>query len=199
MSSTEAASRSRGLINSDRMLLAVLSMLLLSHAGLYYERIAGSDGISPSPMWKVTPAFEPDAVHSPDGYFAGNFPTAFPAIAPPAVRASVNAASQDREGPFDTRFGTWGSSTANAYGRDQSKASVFDTGTAPIRYLSSKIIPSSANRRNSIGSASDPFAPDTPGGLAGRIAALAGIAPANPDPRAPHRQENGFFYDDDLP
>jgi membrane-associated HD superfamily phosphohydrolase len=36
MSSTEAASRPRELINSDRMLLAVLSVLLLSHAGLYY-------------------------------------------------------------------------------------------------------------------------------------------------------------------
>lgn len=36
MSATEAASRPRELINSDRMLLAVLSMLLLSHAGLYY-------------------------------------------------------------------------------------------------------------------------------------------------------------------
>lgn len=36
MSSTEAALRPRGLINSDRILLAVLSVLLLSHAGLYY-------------------------------------------------------------------------------------------------------------------------------------------------------------------
>jgi hypothetical protein len=53
-------------------------------------------------------------------------------------------------------------------------------GAPPIRYLSSKIIPSSANRRNSIGSASDPFSPDTPGGLAGRLAALARIDPAKP-------------------
>jgi len=36
MSATEAASRPGELINSDRMLLAVLSVLLLSHAGLYY-------------------------------------------------------------------------------------------------------------------------------------------------------------------
>ncbi|MEH2625523.1 hypothetical protein V1292_003578 [Bradyrhizobium sp. AZCC 1719] len=36
MSATEATSRSRELITSDRMLLAVLSVLLLSHAGLYY-------------------------------------------------------------------------------------------------------------------------------------------------------------------
>lgn len=36
MSSTETALRPRELINSDRILLAVLSVLLLSHAGLYY-------------------------------------------------------------------------------------------------------------------------------------------------------------------
>lgn len=36
MSAPEAASRPRELINSDRMLLGVLSVLLLSHAGLYY-------------------------------------------------------------------------------------------------------------------------------------------------------------------
>jgi len=93
------------------------------------DRIARSEGTSPSPMWRVTPAFEPDAVHSPDGYFVGNFPTAFPAIAPPtAVPSSRNAASQNREGPFDTRFGSWGSSPANTHGSDQSKASVFDGG-----------------------------------------------------------------------
>ena len=69
------------------------------------ERIARSEGTSPLPMWRVTPAFEPDAVHSPDGYFVGNFPTAFPAIAPStAVPSSRNAGSQDREGAFDTRF-----------------------------------------------------------------------------------------------
>lgn len=162
------------------------------------ERIAGNEGISSSPMWRVTPAFEPDAVHSPDGYFAGNFPTAFPAMAPPAVPSSRNAPSQDRQGPFDSRFGNWGSSPAGGSGPDQSKASVFDTGAPPIRYLSSKIIPSSANRRNSIGSASDPFSPDMPGGLAGRIAALAGIDPANPDPRVLTPPENGF-YNDELP
>lgn len=84
------------------------------------ERIARSERTSPSPMWRVTPAFEPDAVDSPDGYFAGNFPTAFPPIAPPAaVPSSRNAASQDREGPFDTRFGSWGSVPANASGSDQ--------------------------------------------------------------------------------
>lgn len=36
MSATEAASCPRKLINTDRMLLAVLSVLLLTHAGLYY-------------------------------------------------------------------------------------------------------------------------------------------------------------------
>ena len=36
MSATEATWRPRDLINCDRVLLAVLSALLLSHAGLYY-------------------------------------------------------------------------------------------------------------------------------------------------------------------
>jgi hypothetical protein len=36
VSATEAALRPRKLITSDRMLLAVLSVLLVSHAGLYY-------------------------------------------------------------------------------------------------------------------------------------------------------------------
>ena len=36
MSATEAASCPRKLINTDRMLLVVLSVLLLTHAGLYY-------------------------------------------------------------------------------------------------------------------------------------------------------------------
>lgn len=36
MSATEATSRPRELIKSDRVLLAALSVLLLSHAGLYY-------------------------------------------------------------------------------------------------------------------------------------------------------------------
>jgi hypothetical protein len=54
----------------------------------------------------------------------------------------------------------------------------------------------STDRRNSLGGASDGSFPDTPGGLAGRIAALAGVEPANTDPRAP--LENGF-YNDDLP
>src|SRR5947208_1491461 len=40
----------------------------------------------------------------------------------------------------------------------------------------------SPDRRTSLGGASDPFSPDPPGGLAGRLAALAGIDPANPDP-----------------
>ena len=160
------------------------------------ERIAGSGGIAPSPAWRATPAFEPDAVHSPDGYFAGNFPTAFPAIASPAVPSSKSAPSQDRHDPFDSRFRGWGSSPADAYGRDQSNASVFDAGAPPIRYLPSRITSSSPDRRNSLGSASDPFSPDTPGGLAGRIAALAGIDPANPDPRELTPPGNGFYHDE---
>lgn len=133
------------------------------------ERIARSEATSPSPMWTVTLAFEPDAVHSPDGYFAGDPSTAFLAIASStAVPSSRNATSQGREGPFDTRFGSWGSSPANTHGSDKSKASVFDAGAPPIRYLSSKIIPSSANRRNTIGSVSDRFL------LIRRVASLAG-------------------------
>ena len=139
------------------------------------ERIAEGNRIALSP---ATPAFEPDAVHSPDGYFIGNYPPASPAVAPPAVPSFGSAASQDRQGRFDSRFGSWGSSPANSSGRDQSKASVFDTGAPPIRYLSSRIIPASANRRDSIGSTTGAFSTDTPGGLAGRIAALAGIDPA---------------------
>jgi len=139
------------------------------------ERIAEGNRIALSP---ATPAFEPDAVHSPDGYFIGNYPPASPAVAPPAVPSAGSAASQDRQGRFDSRFGSWGSSPANSSGRDQSKASVFDTGAPPIRYLSSRIIPASANRRDSIGSTTGAFSTDTPGGLAGRIAALAGIDPA---------------------
>lgn len=45
---------------------------------------------------------------------------------------------------------------------------------------------------------SDRFSPDTPGGLAGRLAALAGIDPANPDRRVLTPPENGF-YNDELP
>ena len=41
---------------------------------------------------KPTPAFQPDAVYAPDGYFIGNFP--------------------DRQDPFGDRYGKWGSSPA---------------------------------------------------------------------------------------
>jgi hypothetical protein len=126
---------------------------------------------------------------------------------------------------------------------DQSKASVFDKGAAPIRYLSSKVVPSSAfgieewpsypqvgvgtgdKSQRSVfdrGAPAVPFLPpdelrsrdlrdpignsraalpDTEAGqrgLAGRIAALAGIDPANPDPRALSPQAGGI-YDDALP
>ena len=49
------------------------------------ERIAEGNRIALSP---ATPAFEPDAVHSPDGYFIGNYPPASPAVAPLQFRHS---------------------------------------------------------------------------------------------------------------
>jgi len=63
---------------------------------------------------------------------------------------------------------------------------------------SSEIIPSSRDRRSSVGRAGDALSPDTPGGLAGRIAALAGIDPANPDPQVLTPPENRF-YDAGMP
>ena len=44
--------------------------------------------------------------------------------------------------------------------------------------------------------ASDAFPPDSPGGLAARIAALAGMDPANPNPRLLTPPENGFYNDE---
>jgi hypothetical protein len=96
----------------------------------------------------------------------------------------------------------------------QPRASVVDTGAPPVPlaptndFLAPDTKTSFSDRfgdrassgfNDSIGKrTSDPFSPDTPGGLAGRLAALAGIDPANPDPRVLTPPANGF-HNDELP
>ncbi|WP_334374050.1 hypothetical protein [Bradyrhizobium sp. AZCC 1719] len=91
----------------------------------------------------------------------------------------------------------------------QPRASVFDTGAPPVPFvptndfLSPDTTASFGDRfggralsgfNGLLGKpASDPLSPDTPDGLAGRIAALAGIYPANPDPRVLPQHENGSY------
>ncbi len=53
----------------------------------------------------ATPAFRPDAVYSPDGYFIGNFPQTSGGVSP-------DVSSPDRQQSFADRFGRWGSSPA---------------------------------------------------------------------------------------
>ncbi|MEH2625528.1 hypothetical protein V1292_003583 [Bradyrhizobium sp. AZCC 1719] len=89
------------------------------------------------------------------------------------------------------------------------EASVFDTGTPPVPFEPTNDLVS-PDTNVSFGDrfggralsgfngllgkrASDPFSPDTPDGLAGWIAALAGIYPANPDPRVLPQHENGSY------
>lgn len=94
---------------------------------------------------------------------------------------------------------------------DQPRASVFDAGAPPVPFVPTNDPPSpdttasfgdrfggraSSGFNGLLGKrASDPFSPDTPGGLAGRIAALARIDSANPDPRVLPQHENGSYND----
>jgi hypothetical protein len=107
------------------------------------------------------------------------------------------------------------SALPNATDSNPSQASVFDTGVPPVRRLTSRNKSLSADSQNSFGasfgnptfsaadsvplsssqSATPPaqFLPDQlnpPGGLAGWIAALAGIDPQNPDQSAPSLQDD---------
>ena len=112
-----------------------------------------SDGNSPLSAWgdrPGTPAFQPDAVYSPDGYFAGTFPAASTVVRVPAVPSSRNIRSPALQDSFVSRFGSWDSSSAGGSGGDQSKTSVFDSGAPPIRYLSSRVVSSPA-RKESLG------------------------------------------------
>jgi hypothetical protein len=54
MSFTEAASRPKKLINCDRVLLAVLSVLLLSHAGLYYISLRSGLPLAAALAWSAS-------------------------------------------------------------------------------------------------------------------------------------------------
>ena len=143
------------------------------------ERIAEGNRIALSP---ATPAFEPDAVHSPDGYFIGNYPPASPAVAPPAVPSFGSAASQDRQGRFDSRFGSWGSSPANSSGRDQNRkhSRCLNRALPPIRYLffedQSRRLPIVEKLLLAVQPAR--FLRIRRAASPGRIAALAGIDPA---------------------
>jgi hypothetical protein len=83
-------------------------------------------------------------------------------------------------------------------GSSKSPATALDAGAPAAPSVPSNEF-RSPDRRSSLGGASDAFSPDTPGGLASRIVALAGTVPANSDPRAAHPQENGLFYNDGLP
>jgi hypothetical protein len=82
-------------------------------------------------------------------------------------------------------------------GSSKSPASAFDAGAPTAPSVSSNEF-RSPDRRNSLGGASDAFSPDTPGGLAGRIAALTGIDLANPDLRVLPSYEDGS-YNNGLP
>lgn len=71
---------------------------------------------------------------------------------------------------------------------DPTRTPVFDTGAPPIRYLSSRVVSASPDRQAAGGRIVGSLPEDNsvvPSGLAGRIAALAGIDPANPDQHAP--------------
>jgi hypothetical protein len=66
----------------------------------------------------------------------------------------------------------------------QPPVSAFDTGAPAVPFAPVNDFPTafgSNDRRRK--RASDTFSPDTPGGLSARIAALAGMDPANSDPR----------------
>ena len=155
----------------------------------------------------------------------------------------------DHPDSFDTRFGSSraagdpgntlsplmralqkyrDSALSNADDGNSSQASVFDTGTPPIRRLTSRNKSPSSDSQGSFGDrfgnwsssaegGSAPLNPpqhdtppaqlvlpdqlNSPGGLAGWIAALASIDPQNPDQPAPSLfddQRGGFKEDDPL-
>ena len=143
----------------------------------------------------ATPAFEPDAVHSPDGYFAGNSPTAFPAIASStAVPSFRNATSQGRDGSVRHPLRKLGFFSC----KHPRKRSIKSLG---IRRRGASHPPSLFEDRpvvspivETLSAAQATVFPRIRRvAIAGRLAALAGIDPANPDPRVPTPAGNGFY------
>jgi hypothetical protein len=76
--------------------------------------------------------------------------------------------------------------------RGKSPTSLSDAGAPAAPSVPSNGL-RSPDRQSSLGGGSDGFFADVPGGLAGRIAAVAGIQPADTDPRTP--QQNGLYND----
>jgi Peptidase family M23 len=164
-----------------------------------------------SPVLRALEKYRGSAV--PDGPASTSVQETPPAT--PAVRApmpnSPSALPSDRQASFGDRFGAWTSSPAGISPRnpDQPAQPPEIGGTPdifsgkPVRYLSG------AYNNNLPASVSDTGAPaaqfvlpdslESSGGLAGRIAALAGIDPQNPDQPAPSPLDaalRGFYNDD---
>lgn len=110
---------------------------------------------------------------------------------PPAV-------SSENPGTFDSRFGSWGPSSAGT-------APPPNADSSQVRILSRRIV---GQPPAPVSEASAPAAPLTPsddanfsGGLLGRLAALAGIDPQNPTRLAPPPLDDhlrGFYRDDPM-
>jgi hypothetical protein len=191
-----------------------------------FDRITRSSGVTSPPTWgsiPATPAFQPDAVYSPDGNFISNFPTtsAIPARLPTA--SSPHGSGSIPQIITDKNESVAPSAIENRRylvrrPAGQSQQSAFDEGAPAVQFVPSNevlspdsqnsfddrfgsqtsspfVLPQSPNfsgkppslwtRPPLMQERSNAIEPSGGGGLAGRIAALSGIDPDNPDQPVP--------------